>query len=212
MAKTIEELEEEYSLLVEEENAIPVKIKDNLDKIDLLTTQINDLQNKIQDINIEISKLPSTVDKKTCSCAFMCMGNHCEHYQAPNPAIANGINRRNVLVGEANAKQREINSYFDQIASLTNRKVEIERAQIEIRNKMIDLRQSVIAEPFSILELLGLRKKPLLTEEAIGEEPKEDFKLETTKLVKYAMFGLAGYILAQDILRVKKEIKVRKEK
>lgn len=203
---TLEQLIKKYKNLASQEAAIPSKIKELVNKTKPLSKDISKLQRRINDINIEISGKPARVDKKVCNCAFLCMGSHCEHYPAPNPDVAREMGQRNALVAKANKKQTQIENYFNDISKLANKRIELKKQQIDIRNKMIDKREKVLAQPLNILELLGLRKKPLMPEEEIRKERHaKKVPFFQQKIVKYSMYAIGGYILYKDILRLKEK-------
>lgn len=131
------ELQSEYDTLEQEKTQIVATIADIANEVSPIEEQIASLKSQATELDLKISETPQSINQKSCSCAFLCMGSSCSEYPVPNPEIANLINQRNPLIRESNELQAQIDAKGQEISSLTARQVEIQTRQNEIRGLLV---------------------------------------------------------------------------
>ena len=162
---TATELQSEFNTLEQEKTSITAQIASIANETGPIEQQIASLRTQAQELDLKISETPPQTYQKSCSCAFLCMGNTCSEYPVPNPEIANLINQRNPLIRQSNDLQTQINAKGQQITDLTARQVEIQTRQNEIRGLLVAEQQKLLpAETARVgdgADILGTLKKYL---------------------------------------------------
>lgn len=163
---TIAELQAEFNTLETEKTSISAQIASIANETAPIEQQIATLRTQAQELDLKISETPSSINQKSCSCAFICIGNSCSEYPVPNPEIANLINQRNPLIRQSNDLQAQIDAKGQQISDLTARQVQIQTRQNEIRGLLVAEQQKLLpaetgAEAGVGADILGTVKKYL---------------------------------------------------